>query len=1220
MAFFALILLLLSSAYLIWDSEPSTILKRVQKKFLELEIRQNEIYSKNIYEIVGEFKSDLESEAGISRDKLKRDIAVQCFIKDSLVFWTDNSVPEIEIGKIGRKPFVLKLANGWYEIRARKDRDTLLASLLLLKSEYSVENDYLSNSLTGSLKLPKGVDIVLPGNANVIDSEDGTPMFSLDFSHYEPCFDRYSYPILLLLLLIFAGLILGLYHSCSAIPILNRNNLTFLLLLISGAIFLRLFQAYTEIPYQLIKSKLFSSSLYSSSGLLPSLGDYILNSFILLMLSVLAWKKTQSEDSFGEIKKQPKSWLIAGMIIFYAGFYILLCLALKDLVVNSSFSLDLRDLSTIGINSVLGLLIIGALSLSFIITTLTALRYLNLTGSRERWILIVAGTVGVFMILNRDWDLPMSVFLALLLGGYILLQTRTKDPQKIKIKPATLFTQIFILAIVCTAVLNETINKREKEERRLIAIRLSAGKNPVTESLYGKLSKRITSDTSLISMLLQDNDSLATIGVMTLKSQFLVNYWKRFHAQVTVCSGGRMLKVQPKGEMFECDAYFDQLIKRFGENTPDSGLWYMDYGTGLETYLAQILPESGKNYLPSDRIYIEFNVKSLAKDPGYPELLLDQRVLSVPDLSNYSYALYQENNLVYKAGKLSYPLVFPWPNLRDKSEIYLDSEGANHFITKQGKSRMLVISRQDDSIASLISPVSYLLIFIFLLAFTVNLAAYPASLREISFMSLKSRFRSLTVGMVVVSFLILGGLLIYFMNRLNDQKNMDSFSERTYSVMNDLQEKFAMKEVPGPPSTSELEETVQRLSGLFYCDINVYGIDGKLIVSSRPEIFDEGLISKRMNFRAIDLMRINGQSLLFQEEKIGSYSYTSAYFPLFNDTQGNFAYINLPFFSKQEDLKREINDFFVAFMNLYIIFILISVLTSLAVSRYLSAPLAMLAGRMEAFKLGLKNEKIIWKQPDEIGKLVEEYNRLIDELAFSADQLAQSERESAWREMAKQVAHEIKNPLTPMKLSVQHLARAWSENPGDFDSKLKRFHRVMIEQIESLSSIATEFSDFAKMPVPVNEDIDLVMLLESLMGMYSGIENIQFSFQTELQEAMIKGDRKLLSRVFTNLINNSVQAISSEKKGHISISMDLSEEYYSIDFLDNGDGIPEEIAEKIFQPNFTTKSGGSGLGLAIVRGIIRSMGGDVIFVSETGSTLFTVLIPLNYDVEKRKVL
>jgi nitrogen fixation/metabolism regulation signal transduction histidine kinase len=213
--------------------------------------------------------------------------------------------------------------------------------------------------------------------------------------------------------------------------------------------------------------------------------------------------------------------------------------------------------------------------------------------------------------------------------------------------------------------------------------------------------------------------------------------------------------------------------------------------------------------------------------------------------------------------------------------------------------------------------------------------------------------------------------------------------------------------------------------------------------------------------------------------------------------------------------------------------------------------------------------------------------------------------------MARQVAHEIKNPLTPMKLSVQHLQKSWDDRGSDWDQRLKRFTDTMTEQIETLSAIASEFSDFAKTPEPKNEKIDLAEIIENALSFYRDIPALQINFQEEFSSSYIYADRKQLMRVFTNLLNNSIQAIGEQKPGKIDISLTRENARYKIRIEDNGIGIRPEQASKIFQPNFTTKSGGMGLGLAIVRSIILSSGGDIGFESQPGQrTIFYIYLPI----------
>ena len=228
--------------------------------------------------------------------------------------------------------------------------------------------------------------------------------------------------------------------------------------------------------------------------------------------------------------------------------------------------------------------------------------------------------------------------------------------------------------------------------------------------------------------------------------------------------------------------------------------------------------------------------------------------------------------------------------------------------------------------------------------------------------------------------------------------------------------------------------------------------------------------------------------------------------------------------------------------------------------------------------------------------------------------MAQSERESAWREMAKQIAHEIKNPLTPMKLSVQYLQKAWDEKAPDWDNRLKRFTQTIVEQIDSLSTIASEFSDFAKMPRLKFEKTDITEVIRNSIGLFRNTTKIQFKFDYSKKYYSL-ADKEQLLRVFNNLIKNSIQAISDPEKGLIEISIEEDNKYLILKFTDNGNGIPKDQREKVFYPNFTTKSSGLGLGLAMVKSIVQNTGGEITFESEEGvGTTFIIALPV-YTVD-----
>jgi len=365
-----------------------------------------------------------------------------------------------------------------------------------------------------------------------------------------------------------------------------------------------------------------------------------------------------------------------------------------------------------------------------------------------------------------------------------------------------------------------------------------------------------------------------------------------------------------------------------------------------------------------------------------------------------------------------------------------------------------------------------------------------------------------------------------------------------------------------------------------------------------------------MNPVAYQQMKINEKVRYIHQENIGNLEYASAY-ALFHDAdKRKVAYINLPHFTKPGVLQKDISNLIVAVINMYVVLFIIVAAVSFFMANKITQPLRMLQNKFMGIELGKQFEQISYDKKDEIGALVTEYNNMVVKLAENIELLAKTERESAWREMAKQVAHEIKNPLTPMKLSVQFLQRSWQDKDTNFEKKLEKYTQALIDQINTLSNIANEFSSFAKMPKPQNELVNLIEKLENTIHLFSHEENIELTFDFNEHEIInIIADKEQISRVFNNLIKNAIQAIPSDRKGKIFVNLAKEKEYAIVKIKDNGGGISDEQKDKLFIPNFTTKSTGMGIGLPIVKEIVENAGGKIWFESSIneGTTFFIKL-------------
>jgi len=698
-----------------------------------------------------------------------------------------------------------------------------------------------------------------------------------------------------------------------------------------------------------------------------------------------------------------------------------------------------------------------------------------------------------------------------------------------------------------------------------------------------------------------------------ISRKYFLGFWTKYHVQITVCTQGKKLKIKPDNVITPCDEYFSNQVKQFLQPVGTEGLYFQNQSVDVTYYLGKISirPAVWDTAKPCS-VYVEINSKNTSRGLGYPELLMDKSLPSSENLSGYSYAFYYQGELVRNVGKYFYDIENEKYNNPGPGFRFISQNQYIHLVHGIDSRTTLLLSQEKPGTADVLAPFSFIFFFLLLLMlllFLLSGSRYSLSLSTLTF---RLRLQIFMVVVILGSSVIIGGITLWYLNQLNYNKNKDVVSEKMNTVQVELENRFGNVTELRTSFRDELDDQLLNLSNTNFTDINVFGLDGSLLSSSRNQIFDEGLISGQMNPEGLFNMVNERKSFFIHSEKIGEYSFLSAYAPLRNFDNRVIGYLNLPYFARQEDLRQEVSRLLAAYANIYILMMAVAVLLALLLSRYITRPLQLIRDQLGNVQLGRVNAKVDWERSDEIGKLVTEYNRMIDELSRSAELLARSERESAWREMAKQVAHEIKNPLTPIKLSMQHLMKAWDDKSPDWDSRLKRFSQTLIMQIDTLSAIASEFSDFAQMPVSSFKRIDLQPLVNHSIGLFKDQDNVRINFQADAGKYFVNADENQMLRVFNNLIKNSIQAIPSDRQGKIDIELAIRENNCQLKFTDNGSGIPTEQQTSIFSPNFTTKSAGMGLGLAMVKNIIDNSGGRVWFDSTEGSgTSFTILLPVD---------
>lgn len=484
-------------------------------------------------------------------------------------------------------------------------------------------------------------------------------------------------------------------------------------------------------------------------------------------------------------------------------------------------------------------------------------------------------------------------------------------------------------------------------------------------------------------------------------------------------------------------------------------------------------------------------------------------------------------------------------------------------------------------------------------------------------LTLRQRIYFSMIALLIVTFVVSGVTAYLNFKSQEDDYNRQRLRRKEQAVQESM--RYYLDQLGGAMSTESVDELfadkLQELSDVHRLAISMYSLKGDLLISSQPEEDDEPGFSIVLDYTVLKQLS-TGNTRAEQKRDIDFGTYIMAYW-YFNDVQGRPIAITNVRYDKQEIDRSELRDFLVRLTQVYIVLFIGASALAFFLSNYITGSLQKIGRRIQSLDVTASNAPIQWPAKDEIGTLVDAYNRMLDEVRVSAEQLARTERESAWREMAKQVAHEIKNPLTPMKLRVQHLQRSLRPDDPDFDAKVASFSNAMIEQIQSLATIAGEFSDFAKMPRAKVEEVPMHALLQSCVELYDSQGSVEITYQVtgSPEDPVVLADKEQLLRVFNNLITNARQAIPEGRKGHVKVVMKVLPEHLEIDVIDNGKGIPEAMKEQIFVPNFTTKSTGAGLGLAIVRNIVEQAGGSIAFKSELNhGTTFTVVLPRTIGV------
>lgn len=1097
------------------------------------------------------------------------------FESDSLVAWSTNSIPLSDrLDKLIEAGPCILLPNGWYLIKEHRVEGRRIFGLFLIKYEYLYQNKYLVNQFHPRFYTEEKAEILSTARdgAMAVKDSQGLEIFYLSGQVEGDSTSARGMMVLACLVLFLFFFIKFFFAKLYA----RSDSMGMLWIGVLAVCAVRLLMLFSRWPWSLAEIGVFDPSVYAHSFLYPSLADLVINAFLLLMLAYV-FKEWLKRTSF-----RLPFWSLPLAIV---GFFMLarmLDSLFKSLIQDSNIQFNISNFFELDLYSVFGVIGVSMLLIAMLFLAQVFVDFIRSKHFPIK-VLVISALVLLLLIILVNHGMGVvdmiKVLWPFVLLTYLFL---THGSRNSGTRLVYILGAMAILSYYAAHIFEKNVVLKDREKLEVVAERLMEGGDPVAEYLFEDMKSAIQGDSLLWQSLA--NEQLGVERILTLlRTEYFNGYWTKYEMDIeTFSSHGPY-----SGYDFIQDSTRLQLYK-----VPD---------TELElNYIVKLAPLSSKR-----TFLVLFRLDIIPEELGFPELLIEGNSIIGDQLSRYSFARYMSGELVHRYGDFDYTLKEPEFPVNSK---YYEAKDFWHFPFSRGDDAY-VISSPRKSFMNRLTTFTYLFSFLGLfigLAYLVEKAFFEGKWPR---PDLQNKVQFLVVGILFTSLLVFGVGAYYYILSQNRANNEGILSEKVSSVLIELSHKLEKEDALG--NQEKLELYLDKFSKVFFTDINLYTLEGRLMASSRPLVFSRGLISSQMDPQAYQHLALDFESRYIHEELIGELEYLSAYVPFVNSKNEVLAYLNLPYFAKQTELEDELSRFLVAVVNILVLLFVLAILVAVLVSNWITRPLQLLKENLATMRLDRRNEPIVYEGSDEIASLVTEYNSKVEELQENAELLAKSERESAWREMAKQVAHEIKNPLTPMKLSIQYLQRSQADKGPDWEDRFKRSTDMLIEQIDTLSSIATAFSDFAKMPKAINEHFPIAGLVQQVADLFSEEPDADIELLMAVpDDAEVFVDRVQVTRLLTNLMKNAIQSIPDEREGEITLSLIAKGYQYIIEVKDNGIGIPEEMRERIFVPNFTTKSTGTGLGLAMCKNIVEQAGGSIWFTTKLDvGTSFYVSLP-----------
>jgi len=1108
-----------------------------------------------------------------------KEFFLQYYKNGNLEHWNNNKFPihkEIPLEQI--KPGVNHLSNGWYYIIKLKKEKTEYVASFLIKTQYQFENEYLVNAF--NLKIYEGMaNISLnESKGEKVYDQKGKYLFSiLECQHIITVQSRAPQ---IFILIVFSFL----FFSCGLYFLFSPTNKKIFIGIVSLLV-LRVFFIYFPFPDTWNDLDFNSASLFAWNFLFPNLLSVFLNGITLIFIIFFILKLRYGNATFQIYKVV---LLFLSLFLFWSFNSILL----EVLVSNATIPLTLTDPFLLNSYSYSVLLLFASLNYTFYRCFLQLLKRPNPKFFYAALLLFWLLTSFSFLIFY-----PISPFVLLAPTALIIFEALGKTKENRHQNALFLLLILAFFSFVFVFVNSESNSNKEAEKKEVYSSQLTIDRDYELELDYKSQSSQIKADTFLTSIFSKINPEVIVSGLNSyLENKYLKGIWDGYDINVLIkpLSGDIISNNELSKKELE-----DLIINKSEKSEIDSSVFFIRDGVlGISYIIVNEMYIENKHL---GTLYFTLKSKKIPKEIGFPRLLLSNEAKVFTAIEQYATAKYINNVLIKQSGPFNFPThLTQLTNNKTLDFVQINKNGYTHFIRNIRKGSAVVLSTKTKTNYDLLTSFSYIFCFWGALLLLSQIALIFFRKQRLEW-SLAFKIQVASVTLVALSLLFFGVISVLFVSTQYNSFTDRTIIEKAHAMEDELASKTnSLKDFSAPENTLFLESLCLKLSKMFETDINIYDSKGFLLATSKPKMFSLGLLSKQINSSALLKIKKGKESLFSQKENIGTLSFNSTYLPLRNNQGLAFGYLNIQNFNKQRELEMQIQQFIVAIMNVFLLLLCVAIIISLLISNRLVQPLKQLQLKVKQIQFSNRNQHIQYSNRDEIGEIVSAYNGKLDELELAIKQLKANERESAWRDVAKQVAHEIKNPLTPIKLSVQHLLRLYDPSNPASQEKLQSVVQSIIEQIDALTKITNDFSNFAQVPQPVKQNVDIILLTRSCVSVLELTEKIEFIIKTELKTHLVLIDKEQWIQVLNNLLKNATQACAGLENAKVTIRIKDLKKGFTLEITDTGCGMNADKLSKVFTPYFTTKSSGSGIGLSIVKQIVENHGGQIICDSKEG--------------------